>query len=332
MRHSGEHLPRTLSGEEDATQWLFSGAAWEALVAGYAEPPPFRAVNRAVAAVVAAAVEGAPAGRPRRVLEVGAGTGGTAVHVLERLGGAPFNYVMTDVSPLLVRRARETMPEREGLSFAVLDAEDDVAPGLGSFDVVVAANLVHGMPDVVAALRRMRAHLAPGGVLVVQEAVRRSPWADLVFGQLEGWWRAEDRDLRPSHPLLDLPDWTSALADAGLSATEVVAGSPPDGGPPAQAVLVAAAPAAAPARSAARRRLLVAGADVAQELAGALRARGEEATVTVIGGGAEGAGPMGDAAAACDVVVALARELNGSDGPHPEVWLVTSRSPGRRRE
>ncbi len=323
VRHSGEHLPRTLRGEEEATEWLFTGAAWEALVAGYAEPPPFRLVNRAVAEVVSAAVRARGGGRRLRILEVGAGTGGTTVHVLERLAGAPADYVMTDVSPLLVRRARETMPAREGLSFALLDVEGDDDPGLGSFDVVVAANLVHGMPDVVVALRRLRALLAPGGVLVVQEAVRRSLWADLVFGQLEGWWRAEDRDLRPSHPLLGLSGWASALSAAGYAAAEVLEQAPADGGPPAQAVLVAAAP-AAPARAPSRRRRVLAGApDVADALTTALRARGEEPEVRMAGGAGDD-DPMGAAAAACDEVVALARELGGTPGPPAEVWLVTA--------
>ena len=363
VRHSGEHLARTLTGEEDATRWLFSGAPWEALVAGYAEPPPFRRVNRAVAEVVAAAAAGRREGRRLRVLEVGAGTGGTTVHVLDRLAGSPVDYVMTDVSPLLVRRAREAMGAREGLDFAVLDVEDDADPGLGSFDVVVAANLVHGMPDVVAALRRLGVLLAPGGVLVVQEAVRRSPWADLVFGQLEGWWRAEDRDLRPSHPLLGTGEWTAALGAAGYAEAEVLAEAPVDGGPPAQAVMVAAAPRAVAVgeRAPGRRWLLLADAGgVAAALADALRAHGDEPLLVAPGAPVDlprmlaglSTGPLAPggilhlraldapaepdgaddlmeaAAAACDDVVALARTLGGMQAPPPELWLVTAGGQG----
>ena len=83
--------------------------------------------------------------------------------------------------------------------------------------MVVAANVVHATPDLRATLHNLRTMLAPGGLLVLQELIRRSAWLDLVFGQLDGWWLARD-DLRAEHPMAGVAEWRRALAETGFAA------------------------------------------------------------------------------------------------------------------
>ena len=70
------------------------------------------------------------------------------------------------------------------------------------------------MPPRPARARRPAA--APGGAAPAD-------WLDLVFGQLEGWWRFGDHDLRPDHALAGSAPGARALGEAGLEETEALA-------------------------------------------------------------------------------------------------------------
>ncbi len=235
VEESGRRLAGTLRGDEDAREWLLTGDWWEVLAAVYAEPPVFAAANAATAEAVAAA---AGLAGPLRVLEVGAGTGATTAAVLDRARDALGLYHVTDVSPALVRRLRSRF-DGSALAFGELDVERPPAGLARAFDVAIAANVVHGTPDLRATLRELRDLLAPGGLLILQEGIRAPAWLDLVFGQFEGWWRVGDgRD----GALAKGETWRRALADAGFDAVTEVGAGPGDGGEPAQTVFLATTP------------------------------------------------------------------------------------------
>jgi acyl transferase domain-containing protein/NADPH:quinone reductase-like Zn-dependent oxidoreductase/acyl carrier protein len=239
VRESGERLAATLRGEDDARDWLVVGDASTALTEFYSRTPWGLFYNRSLAELVAAA---RPAGRKLRILEVGAGTGATTAAILERLPDGIAEYVFTDVSPFFVKHARERLDTAANVSFDVFDVEQEPPIPQPPFDVVVAADVVHATADVGTTLRHLRRMLAPGGLLVLLELTRRSPWLDLVFGQLEGWWRFTDRELRHSHPLLGSEAWRHALAGAGFGGVAALADDAGDGTDAAQTILLAQAP------------------------------------------------------------------------------------------
>lgn len=94
-----------------------------------------------------------------RVLEIGCGTGATAVRLAPEVAG----YTATDLSPGMIAIAR-ARPEAAlpQLSFHVAGADAQAGP----FDAVLAFNLVHLLPDLPAALVRLRDGLRPGGLFI----------------------------------------------------------------------------------------------------------------------------------------------------------------------
>ena len=234
---SGERLARTLTGAADAREWLFDGAMLRALHDMYATGPTCLFYNALVAEVVAAAM---PRGRPVRILEIGAGTGSTTAAVLQRLRDVPLEYVVTDVSPFFLNYARSQISAGSHVRFDVLDIERP-RRGEGGFDIIIAANVVHATADVRATLANMRGLLGANGAIVLMEIVRPAPWIELIFGQLEGWWRFAD-NVRTQQPLLDVATWIPLLSEDGFAA-HCVADQPSDGGAPNHAVLLARAPA-----------------------------------------------------------------------------------------
>jgi phthiocerol/phenolphthiocerol synthesis type-I polyketide synthase E len=224
-----------------------------------------------VEALVQAAAAARRAGRPFRVLEAGAGQGLLTRHLLpalETAAGSALQYVFTDLGRSFVLAAERDALEtgRRGCRFGILDASrDPLAQGYspGSFDAVVAANVVHATPRVVETLRHLRSLLAPGGVLGLVETVRQHRWNDLVWGLTDGWWSFADPELRTGSPLLTPAAWRGALAAAGFEA----AGAFPAAGTAAgAALLLARQPAAA---AAAGPDALLIPADIPADLADA---------------------------------------------------------------
>jgi aryl carrier-like protein len=123
------------------------------------------------------------------------------------------------------------------------DPAEQGFPG-GTFDAIVATNVVHATRDVEATLRRLRSLLAPGGVLILGEATTHLSWFDVTTGLIEGWQRFEDAS-RGDSPLLAPAAWDRALRAAGFDAVACL----PEPGSAAtvlgQHVLIARVPASA---------------------------------------------------------------------------------------
>lgn len=118
-----------------------------------------RRVNSAAAVRVARLVpEGA------RVLDCAAGTGRFALAAARRAD----SVLCTDLSQAMLSRA-EKKARKQGLSnicFAVRDLTA-LPEGNGSFDVVIAANVLHLLPEPETAVRELWRVTAPGGRLIL---------------------------------------------------------------------------------------------------------------------------------------------------------------------
>jgi acyl transferase domain-containing protein/acyl carrier protein/protein-L-isoaspartate O-methyltransferase len=223
----GARLADVLRGACDPLHLLFPDGSLDDAEQLYAESPFARAYNTLVADTVAAAAQACPPGRVLRVLEIGAGTGGTTAAVLRRLAPEATDYVFTDVSPVFTSRAAERFRAYPFVRYEVLDIERDPAgQGLAGerFDVVLAANVLHATADLRRTLRHVRQLLAPEGLLVLVEATSTQRFGDLTVGLTEGWWKFTDSDLRPSYALLPRDRWATLLRSEGFTDVGLVPG------------------------------------------------------------------------------------------------------------
>ena len=212
-------LKDVLRGTCDPLQLLFPEGSVESASRIYQDAPLSRLPNALMRHVCQSVLRSMPSGRVLRVLEIGAGTGGTTAHLLPLLRDVPCEYVFTDLSKLFFQAARTKFAEFPFVRYTMLDAEKPPEAqgfGLHQFDLVVAANVLHATRDLRQTLTHARSLLAPGGMLALIEGIRPARWIDLVFGQTEGWWRFSDSDLRASHPLLSLEKWEQVLVETGF--------------------------------------------------------------------------------------------------------------------
>src|SRR5439155_4480363 len=113
--------------------------------------------------------------RAERVLELGTGSGETALRV--RAGQPDAEWVGIDSSEAMLARARERLPDAD----LRLQRLEDGLPA-GPFDLVVSALAVHhldgaGKADLFARVARV---LAPGGRFVLGDVVVPDDPADVV--------------------------------------------------------------------------------------------------------------------------------------------------------
>ena len=159
-----------------------------------------------------------------RILEIGAGTGGTTAGLLPKL--KPFekniqHYCYTDLSKAFLMHAQENYaPQAPYLTTQIFDVEKPLS-GQGikadSYDIVVAANVLHATQSIRQTLRNAKATLRKGGVLLLNELSGKSLFSHLTFGLLEGWWLYEDRALRiPGSPGLYPETWARVLKEEGF--------------------------------------------------------------------------------------------------------------------
>ncbi len=216
----GRSLASVLRGECDPLQLLFPNGDASLLTALYQDSPGALTTNFLVQQAIIWIAQTIPSGQPLRILELGAGTGGTTAHLLPHCNSRETVYVFTDVSPLFLSQAKARFSAYEFVDYQLLNLERsplDQGFTPHSFDLVIAANVLHATQDLRQTLPHIRQLLTTGGGLLLVEGTRPARWLDLIFGLTEGWWHFRDRDLRPNYPLISVSQWQHILAECGFN-------------------------------------------------------------------------------------------------------------------
>ena len=224
MRRCAGALPEVLRGREDPLSLLFGDAEPQAGDL-YRKAAVWRAANLMLGEVVQTLAAELPDGRRLRVLEVGAGIGSATECVLPGLPPGRFDYTYTDISAGFFAEAEGRFSQADvPIEYRVLDIEKEpAAQGFDShvYDLVIAANVLHATQYLDETLMHCRDLLAPAGQLVALENQRGRGWMDLIFGQLDGWWRFADR-YRSRHALAGPEVWRRALGDVGFGDVQIL--------------------------------------------------------------------------------------------------------------
>ncbi len=261
-------LPEILTGALPATDVVFPDSSMHLVEGIYKHNLVADHFNLVLCESLRAecAAKAARGERGLRLLEIGAGTGGTTAGLLPMLrgfGDVVEEYCYTDLSKAFLLHAQEVYkPEFPALRTAIFNVGKPLSlQSIESnrYDAVIATNVLHATPDMRETLRNAKALLKRGGMLLVNELSAWSWHTHFTFGLLDGWWLYEDEKLRlPGSPCLSPAQWESLLkserfldirfpahADHGLGQLTLAARSD---GVVRQRLVPPAAPARAPLR------------------------------------------------------------------------------------
>ncbi|KAI0595287.1 hybrid PKS-NRPS PsoA [Biscogniauxia sp. FL1348] len=218
IHHVGSRLPSILRGSESALQVLKEDAMLERL---YIEGLGIAEANDRLGTLVDHLVHQYPR---MRVLEVGAGTGGSTSVALRHLGSKLEDYTFTDLSHSFFPAAQARFAEYEGLvKFQVLNIErSPVDQGFEahSYDLVIAAHVLHATRSISQTVQHCRELLRPGGFLILLELTSlttlRIPF---LFAGLPGWWLGCE-DGRSQTPTLTEAQWDVVLKSNRFSGVD----------------------------------------------------------------------------------------------------------------
>ena len=226
----GRNFAPAMRGECEPLQLLFPDGSLSDMERLYTSSPFFGFYNELVQKAVAEVLAGTSKGRRLRILEIGGGTGSVTSCLLPELSSRHTEFVFTDISGLFLAEAREKFAAYPFVDYRILDIEknpEEQGFSAHSYDLVIAANVLHATADLRKTLQHVQQLLSSEGLLVLLECTRPLRFADVIVGLTDGWWRFSDDALRPSYPLISAAQWEGLLATRGF--TEIAVAPKPDG-------------------------------------------------------------------------------------------------------
>ncbi|KAI1098222.1 hypothetical protein F4804DRAFT_350683 [Jackrogersella minutella] len=230
--YAGKNLAGVLTGKTDGIRVIFGSVEGRELVQALYCEHTFNRMNygqmRDTIDRLIQRVRGQQPGETLKILEMGAGTGGTTYVLAPFLASldVPVEYTFTDLSPSMVANARRKFGKQYSfMRFAVHDIEKPPADELKGQHIVIASNAVHATHDLVVSGTNIRSALRSDGFLMMLEMTEVVPFIDLIFGLLEGWWLFNDGR---KHAIIPGEHWEHELHTAGFGHVDWTDGTLPE--------------------------------------------------------------------------------------------------------
>jgi SAM-dependent methyltransferase len=220
-------LADILSGNQLATDVLFPNASLTLVENLYKGNTVSDLFNHILAKTLVACIQERLKKEPNaqiRILEVGAGTGGTTAIVLPELHPFKNNiaeYCYTDLSKFFLFHAKESfVPKNPFVTTKLFNVEKSIAEqniDKNYYDFAIATNVLHATQNIRQTLINVKASLRKHGLLLINEMSQKSVFMHLTFGLTEGWWLYKDTELRiQGSPGLYPEMWETILKAAGF--------------------------------------------------------------------------------------------------------------------
>ncbi|KAK8104542.1 ketoacyl-synt-domain-containing protein [Apiospora kogelbergensis] len=216
----GENLPAIVRGTVPPLQVMMQDGMLDRI---YTEGLGFRQANHDLAVLTSQLAKRYP---KMKILEIGAGTGGATGNILPAMQGNFASYTYTDISPGFFDRAGQVFAEHaDKMIFKTLNIEKDpFEQGFagGSYDLIIASNVLHATRELEVTMRHCRRLLRPGGHIMLLEITREFLPAQLIMGTLPGWFLGIE-DGRVWAPTITEEAWDGVLKKTGFSGLDTSA-------------------------------------------------------------------------------------------------------------
>ncbi|NSB12323.1 non-ribosomal peptide synthetase [Clostridium beijerinckii] len=222
FKESSINLPKLLTGEADPLELLFPKGSSDIAMSAYRDNLINKCMNHVVKEAVLFMVDKYSKinrNKTIRILEVGAGVGGTTSEIIPVLNNYNAEYHFTDISTFFLNKAREAYGDYPWISYGLFDLNKEYwKQGLtaSSWDIIICANVLHDAYDVPSALAALKELAVPNGKIIVIDAIHEaySLLTSLEFkGGLTGF---TDSRKEKAQVFFEREEWISMFSEAGL--------------------------------------------------------------------------------------------------------------------
>lgn len=147
---------------------LFPEGAENSAVGVYSDNKGSRLFNKLVGNVVHKYIQ-IHEKEPIKILEIGAGIGGTTRYIMDKIKNEKFEYYYTDISYYFLNKAIEKYGTRN-VHYKIFDINGSIyKQGFGDekFDIILCANMLHNSKNGYEALRNINHILKDKGIFVI---------------------------------------------------------------------------------------------------------------------------------------------------------------------
>jgi pyochelin synthetase len=222
FKESSLNLPKLLTGEVDPLELLFPKGSLDIAMSAYRDNLINKCMNHVVKEVVLFITDKynkLNKNESIRILEVGAGVGGTTSELISILKDYNVEYRFTDISTFFLNKAHEVYKDYPWVSYSLFDLNKEYwKQGLlaSSWDIIICANVLHDAYDVPCALAALKELAVPDGNLIVIDAIHE---AYSLLTSLEfkgGLTDFTDSRKGKDQVFFEREEWISMFLESGL--------------------------------------------------------------------------------------------------------------------
>lgn len=180
LKKSSDLLPELIQGKEDPLNILFPKGDTDPALAAYHDNKVNGMLNNIATKEIRYLCEKknkrSPE-KPFRILEVGAGVGGTSLDVIPELEGCNVEYYFTDLSVFFLNKAQENFGKYNWVKYGIFNINEDfVSQGYEafSFDVILCANVLHNSQNINSVMKNLKGLLTEDASIIILEETRTS--------------------------------------------------------------------------------------------------------------------------------------------------------------
>ncbi|MCR8746648.1 methyltransferase [Romboutsia lituseburensis] len=130
-----------------------------------------------------------------KILEIGAGVGGTTSGVIEELEGMNYEYYFTDISNYFLNMAKEKYKKNENIKYELFDINKSLEGQVlkqDEFDIIICANVLHNAKDGNMAIQSISKLIKDNGIFVIIDEVSEPEFLLTSIDLNEGLSNFED--------------------------------------------------------------------------------------------------------------------------------------------
>lgn len=151
-----------------------------------------------------------------KILEVGAGVGGTSNYLIPGLKFYNIEYYYTDVSSYFINEAKKRYKEYDFVKYGLFDINLPYwEQGYSSmeFDIVLGNNVFHNAKDCLKCMKEIKELIVPGGYLAVLDTIKDPYYMQTSVRFNEGLSNFEDFRKNTKSPFLKREEWKNIFEE-----------------------------------------------------------------------------------------------------------------------